>query len=83
MIEECLFVMELIMDDFDVLKILMIFLLDVKGNMDDCSKLLFVYKNMVKYCIKKICEFIGYDVIINFELYDVYIVCMVYCFIYD
>ena len=41
------------MDDPDALKTLMTFLLDAKGNMDDCSKLLFVHKNTVKYRIKR------------------------------
>nr|WP_281422536.1 PucR family transcriptional regulator [Paenibacillus cookii] len=81
--EECLSVMEPIMDDPDALKTLMTFLLDAKGNMDECSKLLFVHKNTVKYRIKKICELIGYDVTINSESYDVYTACMVYRLIHN
>ena len=53
MTEECLSVLEPIMDDTDAMNTLITFLLDAKGNMDDCSKLLFVHKNTVKYRIKK------------------------------
>ncbi|WP_258169049.1 CdaR family transcriptional regulator [Paenibacillus sp. AR247] len=81
--EECLSVLEPILDDPDALMTLMTFLLDAKGNMDDCSKLLFVHKNTVKYRIKKICELIGYDVTINSESYDVYTACMVYRLIHN
>ena len=53
MTEECLSVLEPIMDDTDAMNTLITFLLDAKGNMDDCDKLLFVHKNTVKYRIKK------------------------------
>ncbi|GAB6988739.1 PucR family transcriptional regulator [Paenibacillus pini] len=81
--EECLSIIEPIRDDADALKTLMTFLLDAKGNMDECSKLLFVHKNTVKYRIKKISELIGYDVTINSESYDVYNACMVYRLIHN
>ena len=71
-------VIDPILGDPDSLKTLMTFLLDAKGNYDDCGKMLFVHKNTVKYRIKKISELIGYDVTVNSESYDVFMACMIY-----
>ena len=82
-IEECLSVIEPIIDDPDALDTLTTFLLDAKGNMDECSKLLFVHKNTVKYRIKKISDLLGYDITIHSESYDIYTACMVYRLIHS
>lgn len=82
-IEERMSVIDPILDDADSLKTLLTFLLDAKGNMDECGKLLFVHKNTVKYRIKKISDLIGYDVTINSEFYEVYIACMIYRLIHN
>ncbi|MFJ5789669.1 PucR family transcriptional regulator [Lysinibacillus sp. NPDC097162] len=78
MIEEYLSAIEPILNDEESLKTLMTFLLDANGNFDDCSKILFIHKNTVKYRIKKISELIGSDVTIYSEFYDVYMACMLY-----
>ncbi len=78
MIEEYLSVIEPILNDEESLKTLMTFLLDANGSFDDCSKILFIHKNTVKYRIKKISELIGNDVTIYSEFYDVYMACMLY-----
>ncbi|GIP23102.1 PucR family transcriptional regulator [Paenibacillus sp. J22TS3] len=83
MIEECLAVIDLIRDDPDALTTLMTFLLDAKGNIDECSRLLFVHKNTVKYRIKKISELLGYDITIHSESYEIYTACMVYRLIHS
>jgi len=83
MIEESLSVIEPILEDKELLKTLMAFLLDANGNFDDCSKILFIHKNTVKYRIKKISELIGNDVTIYSEFYDVYMACMLYRLIND
>ncbi|WML29194.1 PucR family transcriptional regulator ligand-binding domain-containing protein [Neobacillus sp. OS1-32] len=77
-IEEWLSIISPVLKDQDSLKTLLTFLLDAKGNFDDCAKLLFVHKNTVKYRIRKISELIGYDVTVNSESYDAYIACMIY-----
>lgn len=81
--EEWMSVIEPILGDPELLKTLLSFLLDAKGNFDDCGKMLFVHKNTVKYRIKKISELIGYDVTVNSEFYDVYIACMIYRLIHS
>ncbi|MFJ7666841.1 PucR family transcriptional regulator [Lysinibacillus sp. NPDC097195] len=83
MIEEYLSVIEPILDDKESLRTLMTFLLDANGNFEDCSKILFIHKNTVKYRIKKISELIGNDVTIYSEFYDVYMACMLYRLIND
>lgn len=77
-IEEWMSVIAPILDDPESVRTLTIFLLDAKGNFDDCAKLLFVHKNTVKYRIKKISELLGYDITMNSEFYDVYLACMIY-----
>ncbi len=76
--EEWLSIITPILNDQDSLRTLMAFLLDAKGNFDDCAKLLFIHKNTVKYRIKKISELIGYNVTDYSDFYDVYLACMIY-----
>ncbi|AIQ34052.1 MULTISPECIES: PucR family transcriptional regulator [unclassified Paenibacillus] len=77
-LEEWMSVIDPILGDPESIKTLITFLLDAKGNFDNCGKMLFVHKNTVKYRIRKISELIGYDVTVNSESYDVYIACMIY-----
>nr|WP_245640143.1 PucR family transcriptional regulator [Paenibacillus dakarensis] len=77
-LEEYMAVIDPIINEPDSIKTLMTFLLDARGNYDECGKMLFVHKNTVKYRIKKISEAIGYDITVNSESYDVYIACMIY-----
>lgn len=77
-IEEWLSIISPIVNDEESLRTLMTFLLDAKGNFDECGRLLFIHKNTVKYRIRKISELIGCDVTAYSEFYDVYIACMIY-----
>lgn len=77
-IEEWMSVIAPVLNDSESMKTLTTFLLDAKGNPDDCARLLFIHKNTVKYRIKKISELIGYDITLNSEFYDVYLACMIY-----
>ncbi|GAK41060.1 PucR family transcriptional regulator ligand-binding domain-containing protein [Paenibacillus urinalis] len=77
-IEEWLSVIAPVLEDSESIRTLTTYLLDAKGNLDDCAKLLYVHKNTVKYRIKKISEHIGYDITMNSEFYDVYLACMIY-----
>lgn len=61
--------------------ILGMFLLDVSSDFNECGECLFVYKNMVKYCISKINEVFGYDMINVVEVYEVYLVMILYCLV--
>ncbi|MEK5477327.1 PucR family transcriptional regulator ligand-binding domain-containing protein [Paenibacillus sp. FSL R5-0407] len=77
-VEEWMSVIAPVLEDPESVRTLMTFLLDAKGSFDECSQLLFVHKNTVKYRVKKISELLGYDITKNSEFYDVYLACMIY-----
>ncbi len=77
-VEEWMSVIAPVLEDSESARTLMTFLLDAKGNFEECGKLLFIHKNTVKYRIKKISELLGYDITMNSEFYDVYLACMIY-----
>ncbi|GGA27722.1 PucR family transcriptional regulator [Paenibacillus physcomitrellae] len=77
-IEEWMSAIAPVLNDAESVRTLATFLLDAKGNLDECARLLFIHKNTVKYRIKKISELVGYDITVNSEFYEVYLACMIY-----
>lgn len=82
-VEECLSILEPIVDNKEYLATLCCYLLDASADFQRCSELLFIHKNTVKYRIKKISELLGYNITHFSESYECYLACMIYCMIND
>lgn len=46
----------------DMIKTLLVFLLDARGNIEEAAKLLFIHRNTAKYRLKKLNNYFGFKV---------------------